>query len=599
MKYINFLFISLSLIFGNIESAQLDLPPTISSNQEGAQDLEKLEKELQETSKAIDEYVATLSPEEQTEFNKAVEEVTEMIEGMSEEEFSEFLGEAFGEELPLEEEVEKEVTEVEREIPTPEPTITKEEKNEQAQAISLIDTIITHTNSFIVKIASSPDLPNKIESWGQKGIIKEWPATLKWTDFKLQLETLSQRLYRLKDIDTQTKKYKYVDDLIKDKVLYNNLLQLKKEAIVYEPNIEIPEFGLEKLSTESKHATQKLTSAYTEVLYTLKVLQALEKLFEKYEPIAKKLRTGEEDTEKKAAQEAKKTVTTERSVVAGREPTEKRAFGGARIPVATTPTPAYTPTSIYAPTKPLLQKEKSVDQIGQKKQATPTSPERKTKSDKSLAATEGGKAEKIRFPERKDPESERILGKVEANMKEIDAMVEKNEKLKNIDTHITSTEPVDRVLAIIEIPSLKRKISETISDIKALNFKAQLLAPTLKKYYKDELQNIFGQYNESLKMVSGEIQTIEEKMGTDEKFKKKIVDEKKYTYLGDEQAATKMQKSAVVDVPTIKDEIPHPTSLYELKDAIENLIKAVEDFSIEKGPKARSSSRQKNIKPLR
>jgi len=50
-----------------------------------------------------------------------------------------------------------------------------------------------------------------------------------------------------------------------------------------------------------------------------------------------------------------------------------------------------------------------------------------------------------------------------------------------------------------------------------------------------------------------------------------------------------MQKRIGAGVPTIKDEIPHTTSLYELKDAIKSFMKAVEDFSTEKKPKAPSS----------
>ena len=586
MKYVNFSLVFLFLAFGNIGYAQLDLPAKLSSNQEEVQDLEKLEKDLQETSKAIDEYVATLSPEEQAEFNTAVEEVTEMIESMSEEEFSQFLGETFGEEPPLEEPIEKEVMEIEEEIFTPEPTLTKKEKEKQAQVISLIDTIITHTNSFIVKIASSPDLPIKIEHWGKEGTIKKWPTTLKWADFKLQLESLSQKLYRMKDIDPQTKKYKYVGDLIKDEALYNNLLQLKIQVTKYEPDIEIPEFGLEKLSVESKQATQKITSTYTEVLYTLKVPQELKKLFEKYEPTAKKLRAEEEAAEKRASGEAKKTVTTERSVVAGREITERRDFGSPRMP-AYAPTPAYPKiTPIDTTTRSPLQREKTVDQTDQQKPVKPTSPEKPTKSGKSPTPTPVKKPVSVKSPEKKDPESERILGKIEANVKEIAVMIEKNEKLKKIDSHITSEESVDRVLAIIEIPSLNRKINETTSDIKALSFKTQLLGSALKKYYKDELQNIFDQYQETLKTVFGAIETIEKSIGTNKEFKKKISDEKRYAYLEDEQAIERIQKSTGTDIPTIKDEIPHPTSLYKLKDAIKNLIKAVEKFSTAKTSKA-------------
>ena len=58
-----------------------------------------------------------------------------------------------------------------------------------------------------------------------------------------------------------------------------------------------------------------------------------------------------------------------------------------------------------------------------------------------------------------------------------------------------------------------------------------------------------------------------------------ISDEKKYAYLEDEKAIKRVQKKAA-GKPTIKDDIPHPTSFYELKNAIENLIKTVKNFSV-------------------
>ena len=571
MKYIRLLLIPLFLLAGINGWAQEEM-----------QDLTTLEKELEETSKAIDEYVSTLSPDEQEEFNKAVEEVTEMIENMSEEEFTQFLGE-IGEEFPLEEPKEEVIEEKdikEEEIPTPEPVV-KEEKGKQSQAILLIDAIITHTNSFVVKIASSPELPGKIEYWGKQGTIKEWPSTLQWKDFKQQLERFSQKLYKMKDRDSQTKKYKYIDNFIKDEALYNNLAQLKRQVTTYGPTIEIPEFGLEKLSAESKQATQKVANAYTEALYILKIPQALEKLFEEYEPVAKKVRAEEEAAEKKAAAEAKKKPTPERALVAGRE-AEGADFGYPRTP-AYTPSayPTYTPT--YGPSK-IPKREEPTDL---KKPGKPTKP-RPGKPGKPEPTEE--KFERAPALEKKDLESETALVKMRENLKEIAGIIERSDKLKNIETHVTSEEPVDHTLAVIDVPPIKRKISDVISNIKAFKRRVQLLGSVQKKYYKEELKILVDEYKEPLKKVADAINAIKEKIDTDEAFDKSISDEKKYAYLGDEQAISRIQKRAPAEAKAIKDDIPHPTSLYELKDEIENFIKTAKDFSVEKKPKEHPSA---------
>jgi len=580
MKYIKFLLIPFFLFFGTHSWAGLDSSLDLSFDQED--DFASLEKELEETSQAIDEYVSTLSPEEQENFNQEVEKMTKMIENMSEDEFSEFLGEVFSEESPIEEEPvdekEEETVEIEEEVPTPEP----QEKGKQSQAISLIDSIITHTNSFVVKIASSSDLPGKIEFWGKQGTIKEWPATLVWKDFKVQLENFSQKLYRMKDKDSQTKKYKYIDDFIKDETLYNNLAQLKTKIAQYEPMIEIPEFGLEKLSNESKQATQKVANAFTEAFYTLKIPQALQELFEKYEPEAKKARAQEEEAEKKAAAQLKRQPIPERALVAGRE-MEGADFGYPRTPTYGSTSPGYSPA--YTP-RPARSARPVTAPTDDRKPGKPSRPGRpgipgKPKTEEK----EEEKEEKAKVPEKIDPDSERLLYKIEANLTEVVSMVEKNEKLKDIETHLTSGEPVDQVLTIIEIPTIKRRMNEIISDIKALNRRVQLLGSVQKRYYKEGLQNLVDKHKEPLKKVADAIDAVEKKVETDAAFDKSITDEKKYVYLGDEQAIDRITKRAPADAKAIKETIPHPTSLYTLRDTIQDLIKTAKDFSIEKAKK--------------
>jgi len=593
MQYVRFLLIPFFLFFGItfLLEANAGLESGISAGlptQGASPDFEALEKELEEASKVIDEYVASLPPEEQMEFKKAVEKLTEEIENMSPEEFEEFFGEVFGEELPFEEketkeEVEKEIKE--EEVIT-EPEI-KEERGKQSQAILLIDAIITYTNSFLVTIASSPDLPGKIEFWGKEGTIKEWPSTLVWKDFKEQLENFSQQLHKIKDQDSTTKKYKYLDDLIKDESLYNNLTQLKTKISHYIPKIEIPEFGLEKLTTESKQAVQKAVNTYTESLYTLKIPQELTKLFEKFEPIAKKLKTEEEETEKKAAAQAKQTkAMPERALVAGREMETGYSYGYPGSPSAYRSTyPTYPSSAYTSPYGSTTRFSTKVEPIDRKKMGKPG----KTPIRSSGPGKPGGEKleeiEKKEAPvklEKKDPDAERLLGKIEANLKEIDRMIETNEKFKSLEKQLASGDAVDQSLAIIEIPAVRRRVNEVTSDIKALGRKVQLLGSTPKKYYKEELQSLVDKNKKPLKEIMDVINTIEEKINTDAAFAKNVSDEKKYVYLGDEQAIERLQKRAPAEAKTIKDEIPHPTSLYEFRDVIEDLLKTTKDFGGEK-----------------
>src|SRR5690606_33772856 len=61
--------------------------------------MEQFEKELMEASRAIEEAVAQMSPEEQAEFNRAVEEMTKILEEMPDDEFDQFLEDLFSTEF--------------------------------------------------------------------------------------------------------------------------------------------------------------------------------------------------------------------------------------------------------------------------------------------------------------------------------------------------------------------------------------------------------------------------------------------------------------------------------------------------------------------
>src|SRR5881396_1059426 len=64
--------------------------------------MQNLQQELEDANKAIEEYISSLPADEQAEFNRMVDEVSQMFENMSEDEFSSFLNEMFTEEsMPM------------------------------------------------------------------------------------------------------------------------------------------------------------------------------------------------------------------------------------------------------------------------------------------------------------------------------------------------------------------------------------------------------------------------------------------------------------------------------------------------------------------
>lgn len=518
----------------------------------------QLEKELMEASEAIDDYVKTLSPEEQAEFNRAVEEVSEMIEDMSEEEFNKFLSEMFAgeeetdkaavltpEEIPVEEEEEEE------------PAVTLEQQRKIDNTLAMIDGITKEINLFIRKVQSSPDLPGNIERWGKKGQIKEWPDKLAWADFKKQLESFVQKLYKVKKQDPKTKEYKYADDLLEDETLFNNLAQLQVKLTKNVVKIEIPEFGLQKLSKKSKEVVKIVVITLTESIYTLKIPEALDTLFEKYEPKAEKLRKEEEEAEKKAAEAAKRPRHPGKVVEAGVEEEVDYGFGLGYDSDFGVP---YTPTYEYPTTTGIRDRERRTDR--ERKPSERAKPTRPTAAPEKVKET---KAERLaRFAQvPTDPESERLIGGITENLESISDVINEP-KLKNIRAHLTNAqEQVDTKLAT-DIMQLNRKVKKAKDSIKALQLKTQTLNQKVRDKYKNELKSIASKHKSTMKNLAKSIKNIDY-----QQLKPQIAPEKQWAYYKDETA----QK-----IEQIRGNVPTPTTLPELQESIDGLLETVDTF---------------------
>ena len=471
-------------------------------------EMREFERELEDAARDIDDYVSSLSQEQQDEFKLAVEEVSQMIEDMDPEEFDKFLGEMFaeeaGKEVPVEEVVEPEVVEEVKPTEPVVPEISPEERKKQEYAISMIDTIIMHTNSFLRKVQSSPELPGKIEQWGKQGKIKEWPATLVWADFKTKLEEFNKRLYRLKEKDSK-QVYKYIADLIADETLFNTIDQLRRKLVQHEPKIEIPEFALQKLNATSKRAVQNAASSYTESFYILKINEGIDAVFEKYEPHAEKLRKEEEAAIKRAEAAAGKTRVPGRVVKAGIAPEEAYEYyrepgydyGDYDYGVST---PTYEAPR-FKPERPERARKPRERKPGTPKEAKP---------DKELEAL----ARRAEIP--KDLESETLLTKIQGNFDVIDEILKKD-KLEKFEEHlITADKPVDEDLVVETIPTLKRHIAKATDNIKALNTRVSALTARRKTYYKKRLEIESEKYTKQFFSFIETIEIIKEKMSQEE-----------------------------------------------------------------------------------
>jgi hypothetical protein len=309
--FLTILISLMSMFFSPPQTLYAGMMPNMNS--------EDWERELAEANRAIEEYVSALSPEEQAAFNQQVDEFSRMFENMNEEEFEQFLGEMFTDEPMMEPNPFDSLPSTPQEEIAQEIVLNAEDKKKVETALAVLDDIIQQSNLFMVIVNSASDLPNSIDHWSEKNSITNWQAGTTWTGFKTQLESFIQQLYRAEEQDLTTKKYKYLFELIADEALYNNLIQLRTELKNTVSKVEIPEFGVQKLNSETKKNIKNILGKYAESFYLLGIPTSLNELFTKYAPEEEKIKLAEEAATKRAQEASRATRSPAAKIEAGSE----------------------------------------------------------------------------------------------------------------------------------------------------------------------------------------------------------------------------------------------------------------------------------------
>ncbi len=529
-----------------------------------------------------------LPPEEQEEMTQAA---VETLNTMSDEELAELFG-------PLvEEPAEASVPQ-----PTEPPTVKPEEKpvvtptppkkptkptKETKDAIAIIDTIINSTEGFITKVHSGPELPEKINKWGKQRQLEGWKPTFSWKSVKNDIEQLNQKLHKLKDRDPKTKRYRYLDDLLKNEVLYNNLAQLRNTLAKDEPQFEVPSFAIQKMSVQSKQAVKKIINKYLEALYVLNIPSEIDKIIAEYEPTAKKLREEEEAAAKKALEEAKKPRVVTPTRVEG------VPFGEEYYPNA----PGYDyPYYSGAPTYGAPYRAAPVT-TPTKRPPTPTEPAKPAASkDTKDKKPKPSKDKKPTITPRVDSAINQIdqlmttisidLNKaMDAIDKSVDA-IDKSDVLKNIKEHLLGPQKVDTDTVKFYIPETIKAIKNAISNIKGLNFPFGKLGPAQKTKYKKELEDMFDSYKKTLDPIAKQIKEIQGEWST---LQNRISEAKKRAYgtpppEQPEEAPEAQQPAPATPPQPAPQEDQQPTTrrpddqtIFDLQKAIQELNDTIKD----------------------
>jgi hypothetical protein len=567
--------------------------------------MEDFEKELAEANRAIEEYVASLPQAEQDEFNRQVEEMSRMFENMSEDEFEQFLGEMFADDSMMMEPNPFDTVQAIQPEEIVEVALSAEDKQKVETALAIIDDIIKQSNLFMVIINSSSDLPERVNTWAKKNDIPHWQTGTDWLKFKSELDTFIQKLYRSEEQDLTTRKYKYLLELIADEALYNNLIQLRTELNRLVPSIEIPEFGLEKLSSESKKTIKDILGKYTESFYLLEIPKTLDTLFEKYAPEEEKIRAAEEAATKRAQESARMTRTPASKTEAGYEDMGYGDYYGGYdnyySPYGDYGDYGYSPYDNYGYGNDYGYGNESGSRSGSGKSGGGNaggggSSKEKGANEEESKDKKGKKPSKEQFTP--NYELDKAVFSIKKDLEDIKSALsetnpeteeERPTKLANLYEHITGDEKIDEILAGYVLPRVvDKKISDISLALKKID--AKKLNQEDLAHYQKEVGKLFTDYKEDLETIYNAINHFEQK--TEEEEPKpaapaaenapEIVDVKtlsplkRWAYFGGDASEITDEEEA-----KLKETIT-PVSLFEIRDNIKKLLDDVKKFTSKK-----------------
>jgi len=303
-----------SILFGSVffSFAQSMQMPELQFSEDQIKQMESAMNEFQN-------YIESLPKEERDklmdDLSEAVKQEEEKMSKMSQSELEAYvqdslkvLGDGLEEvQVPIDQKISAE----ESAIPIPEldeedaETGTRKasvEADKEAKVKTMLATInenIKIIESFKEKLNEiKPSAHDLINKWIKKGYVQRWAGEeSNWKTFNAAINGLLQRLYKLQDTDPDTGKYKYVSNPKENEGLLGQLEMMLRTLRKYEPQIEIIKGGKIKKGM-SKDALKKLINYLVDEASF--IVGESNKLIEKFDPEAKRIRLEEEKRIKEA-----------------------------------------------------------------------------------------------------------------------------------------------------------------------------------------------------------------------------------------------------------------------------------------------------------
>jgi hypothetical protein len=416
-------------------------------------------------------------------------------------------------------EIEKAITDASTTQPAPEPQVqpskpvvpeapaakpTPAANAKHHAALQLIDLTITGITNFLRKAQIMVELPSKIQTWQKDGKLRNWPTSLSWNSFRTQVEELEAKLHKLKDRDPKSNNYRYLDDFIKDEGTYNNIIKLRDSLTKNESKIALSPFGMDKMTSESREATRTILLSLHEALSILGIPAGLDRIFEKYEPTAKKIKESEEAAQKKAFEQSKMPRYAEPMRVGGSGKVARdlgsrdRDRGGDR----------YRTSDSYDSYGRPAQKTEDTKKSSLSAPGGAGAAGAKAGDDAKKSAAAKQEDQKAKYEA--DKKADRFEGTFLESIGNFGALLDELSVFKNIDKHINieKAAPVnEEVVSAIKTGS--KLIGTATTAVKNLKKQLNNLNEAQKKAYKKSIKDTYKDVRSDLDKLNNQIANLE------------------------------------------------------------------------------------------
>lgn len=376
--------------------------------------------------------------------------------------------------------------------------------SKQHAALQLIDLTITGITNFLRKAQIMSELPTKIQTWQKDGKLKNWPASLSWNTFRNQVEDLEAKLHKLKDRDPRSNNYKYLDEFIKDEGVYNNLVKLRDALNKNESKIALSPFGMDKMTSESREATRSVLLSLHEGLTILGIPAGLDRIFEKFEPTAKKIKESEEAAQKRALEASKMPRYAEPARIGGTGRAAREV--GARERDRSVD--RYRATDTYdSYGRPTYKASEETKKPLTMSAAAPGAAAKPSEDAKKAAAA---KQEDQKAKYEADKKADRFEGTFLESIGNFGALLDEFSVFKNIEKHINieKAAPVNEEI-IGAIKTGTKLIGAATTSVKNLKKQLNNLNDAQRKAYRKSIKDSYKDVRNDLDKLSNQISNLE------------------------------------------------------------------------------------------